>query len=114
MPKELKRGEIYWINWNPSRGSEQSGIRPALIIQNDVGNKYGATTIVASLTTTVKKTYPFLVKITSAESGLTEDNTIDCASIMTIDKSRVGDKCGELAETKMTEVSDAIRVSLGL
>lgn len=114
MAKEIKRGEIYWVNWNPARGSEQSGLRPALIIQNDIGNKYSPTTIVAALTTALAKPYPFTVKVTAKESGLPKGSTINLAVIMTIDKNRLTDKCGGLSEARMTEVNEAIKVSLGI
>ena len=114
MPEDIKRGEIYWINWNPARGSEQSGLRPALVIQNDIGNKFSPTTIVAALTTAIEKSYPFLVKVTAKESGLAKDSTINLSAVMTIDKARLADKCGELSETKMAEVNEAIKASLGL
>jgi mRNA interferase MazF len=114
MVKEIRRGEIYWVNWNPARGSEQSGLRPALVIQNDVGNKYSPTTIVAALTTAIKKTYPFTVKITAQESGLPKDSMVNLAVIMTIDKTRLTNKCGELSEAKMGEVNEAIKASLGV
>ncbi len=114
MPREIKRGEIYWVDWNPSRGSEQSGLRPALVIQNDIGNRYSRTTIVAALTTAGEKLYPFLVKVTAKESGLSKDSTVNLAVILTIDKTRLTDKCGELGETKMAEVDMAIKASLGL
>ena len=114
MPKEIKRGEIYWVNWNPARGSEQSGLRPALVIQNDVGNKYSPTTIVAALTTAIEKPYPFMVKVTAKESGLPKDSTINLATILTIDKARLQDKCGEINEAKIKEVNEAINASLGM
>ena len=114
MPGDIKRGEIYWVDWNPGRGSEQSGLRPALVIQNDIGNKYSPTTIVAALTTAIEKPYPFLVKITAKESGLPKNSTINLAVIMTVDKARLTDKCGELGETKMAEVDEAIMASLNL
>jgi len=114
MPEEIKRGEIYWVDWNPSRGSEQSGLRPALVIQNDVGNKYSPTTIIATLTTATGKPYPFTVKVTAKESGLPKDSTVNLAVIMTIDKTRLKDKCGELNEDKMQEVNEAIKASLGM
>lgn len=114
MPGDIKRGEIYWIDWNPSRGSEQSGLRPALVIQNDIGNKFSSTTIVAALTTAIEKSYPFLVKITAKESGLPKDSTVNLATIMTIDKTRLAGKCGELSEAKMSEVNEAIGASLSL
>jgi len=114
MIKEIKRGEIYWVEWVPARGSEQSGLRPALVIQNDIGNQYSPNTIVASLTSANVKLYPFMVKVTIKESGLPKDSTIDLAMIMTIDKTRLRDKCGELGETKMAEVDKAIKASLGI
>lgn len=114
MPKDIKRGEIYWIDWSPGRGSEQSGLRPALVIQNDTGNRYSPTTIVAALTTAIEKPYPFLVKVTTKESGLPKDSTINLAVIMTIDKTRLTDKCGELSEAKMAEANKAIKASLEL
>ncbi|MDO8687700.1 MAG: type II toxin-antitoxin system PemK/MazF family toxin [Dehalococcoidales bacterium] len=114
MPGEVKRGEIYWVDWSPGRGSEQSGLRPALIIQNDTGNRASPNTIVASLTTAPNKPYPFLVELTSQESGLEKDGAIDLASIMTVSKARLGDKCGELSPTKMAEVDKAIKTSLAL
>ena len=114
MAREIKRGEIYWVNWNPARGSEQSGLRPALVIQNDTGNLYSPTTIVAALTTAINKPYPFTVKVTAKESGLPKDSTVNLAVIMTIDKTRLAEKCGELSEAKMGEVNEAIKVSLGM
>ena len=114
MPEDIKRCEIYRVNWNPARGSEQSGLRPALVIQNDIGNKFSPTTIVAAVTTAVEKSYPFLVKVTAKESGLLKDSTINLSAIMTINKTRLADKCGELSAAKMSEVSKAIKASLGL
>jgi mRNA interferase MazF len=111
---KVKRGEIYWVDWNDGKGSEQSGIRPALIIQNDIGNDTSPNTIIASITTAPKKPYPFLVKITARESGLAKNSAVDLASIMTISKTRLGDKCGKLNTQKMNEVDIAIKVSLGL
>ena len=114
MANEVKRGEIYWVNWNPGRGSEQSGLRPALIIQNDVGNKYSPTTIVAALTIAIEKPFPFLVRIPAEESGLPKDSTANLSAVLTIDKTRLGDKCGELSKPRMMEVDEAIKTSLGL
>ena len=114
MPTEIKRGEIHWVDWNPSRGSEQSGVRPALIIQNDIGNQFSPTTIVAACTTVVNKPYPFIVPVTRQESGLPKDGAINLSAILTIDKSCLGDKCGELSEGKMAEVDIAIKRSLSL
>ena len=114
MLKEIKRGEIYWVDWNPGRGSEQSGLRPALVIQNDIGNKHSPTTIVAALTTAIEKPYPFLIKVTAKESGLPKDSIVNLAVILTVDKTRLTNKCSELSEARMSEVNDAIKVSLEL
>ena len=114
MPSEIKRGEIYWVDWNPGRGSEQTGKRPALVIQNDTGNKLSPTTIVAACSAAQEKSYPFLVSVTRKESGLPKDCNINLAVIMTIDKTRLVDKAGELTEQKMAEVDTAIKISLSL
>lgn len=114
MPGEIRRGEIYWVDWSPGRGSEQSGVRPALVIQNNIGNKFSPTTIVAACTTAVNRPYPFIVPVTSAESGLPKDGAVNLSAILTIDKSFLGDKCGELTKEKMAEVDVALRRSLSL
>lgn len=111
---DIKRGEIYWVDWGEGKGSEQAGIRPTLIIQNDVGNRASPTTIIASLTTAPNKPYPFLVEFTKEESGLEKDGAVDLAAIMTIDKLRLNDKCGQLTGRKMSEIDEAIKISLGL
>ena len=111
---EVRRGDIYWIDWTPVRGSEQSGLRPALVIQNDIGNWYSSTTIVAALTTAVEKPYPFLVSCTCAESGLPKDSMVNLAAILTVDKARLTKKAGGLSQMKMAEVDEAIKASLGL
>lgn len=114
MSSEIKRGEICWVDWSPGRGSEQSGLRPALVIQNDVGNKVSPTTIVAAITTALEKPYPFLVRITASESGLPRDSMINLAAILTIDQTRLRQKCSDLSQTKMAEVDKAIKTSLAL
>lgn len=110
----IKRGEIYWVDWSPGRGREQSGLRPALVIQNDIGNQYSPNTIIAAFTTAPVKPYPVIVMITASESGLPKDSSIDLGTIMTIDQTRLGDKCGEISPAKMAEVDNAIKKSLGL
>jgi len=114
MSEWPKRGEIYWVDWNPRRGSEQGGLRPALAIQNNVGNQYSPTTIVAAITTAAEKAYPFMVRIPALESGLPRDSMVNLAAILTIDQTRLGDKCGELSPAKMAEVEEAIKTSLAL
>ncbi len=108
------RGEIYWVDWSPSRGSEQEGLRPALIVQNNTGNQLSSTTIVVSLTTRkMKKRYPFHVTV---PTGLLPKNgTVMCEQMMTIDQSRlIGNPIALLDDDIMQEVDEAIKRSLGL
>jgi len=114
MPKEIRRGEIYWVDWNPGRGSEQAGRRPVLIIQNDIGNKHSPTTIVADCSAAQERPYPFIVPVTMKESELPKDCSINLSAIVTIDKSRLCEKAGELTKQKMAEVDEAIKRSLSL
>ena len=114
MPQTVKRGEIYWVDWDPARGSEQKGLRPALVIQNDIGNEYSPTTIVAACSTAHEKAYPFIIRINKKDSGLPGDSSVNLSAIITIDKARLQSKAGRLPESKMTEVDRAIKISLGL
>ena len=112
---DIRRGEIYWVDWSPGRGHEQLGTRPALIIQNDVGNQTSLTTIVAACTTAqIDEPYPFIVQLTPQESGLKKNCIVNLAHIMTIDKQCLKDKCGQLNKSKMTQIDKAIEASLGL
>lgn len=107
------RGEIWMVNFSPGRGSEQRGARPALVIQNDIGNRHAATTIVAAVTTTIKK-YPVTVVIPRGEGGLKEASMVNLAQILTIDKKRLMKLIGFLDKERMEEIDDAIEVSLGI
>ena len=108
-----KRGEIWMVNFNPGRGSEQRGIRPALIIQNDIGNQYASTTIVAAVTTTIKK-YPVTVSVPRGKGGLKEESMVNVAQILTIAKGRLIRRVGALDKDKILEVDEAIKISLGV
>ena len=123
----MRRGEIYWVDFDPTRGHEQSGTRPALIIQNDVGNQYSPTTVVAILTRTVPDPlYPFMVLVEPADSGLPDRGVVNCAQIRTISTGPGSNRLlppqaateirpiGRLGPTKMAEVDRAIHRSLGL
>jgi mRNA interferase MazF len=101
------------VNFNPGRGSEQKGVRPALIIQNDTGNQYAATTIIAAITSTIKK-YPVTVVVPRGKGGLKEESMINLAQILTIDKGRLIRKMGQIEKEKIVEVDDAIKISLGV
>lgn len=108
-----KRGEVWMVNFNPGRGSEQKGVRPALLIQNDTGNQYAATTIIAAITSTIKK-YPVTVVVPRGKGGLKEESMINLAQILTIDKGRLIRKIGQIEKEKIVEVDEAIKISLGV
>jgi len=109
----LRRGDIWLVNFNPAQGSEQRGIRPALIIQNDVGNEVSPVTIVAAISS-VTKTYPINVEIKPSESGLEKDSVVKLNQIRTIDKKRLIKRLGKLDFSKMKAVNSALMLSLGL
>jgi len=84
----VKRGEIYWVEFDPAKESEQSGLRPALVVQNNVGNQYSPTTMIVAVTWTLPpKPYPFVVMIEPAESGLPAQSAVNCAQMATIQQS---------------------------
>ena len=101
------------VDFSPGRGSEQKGVRPALIVQNNVGNQYAATTIVAAITTTIKP-YPVTVVIRARTCGLPHDSMVNMAQILTIDKARLIKKLGELVPEQLAAVNRALRISLDL
>jgi mRNA interferase MazF len=107
------RGEIWVVNFNPGRGSEQRGIRPAVILQNDVGNRYASTTIVAAITTTIKP-YPVTVTLEKGEGGLNMPSMVNLAQILTVDKSRLERRLGSLSSDRMAAIDEATLVSLGI
>ena len=108
------RGDIYWVDFSATQGSEQGGLRPALVIQNDLGNQSSPTTIVAALTSRIKKKYPFHVDVTAKESGLDRDGTVLLEQLRTVAQARLTGLLGQLSETKMREVSRALKISLGI
>ena len=111
----IKRGDLFYVNLDPTRGSEQAGARPVLVIQNDVGNEYAPTVIIAPLTTkTFSKHYPTNVNVPKGTAGLKEDSTLLLSQIRTIDKSRLERKLGHLPSDLMHQVDEAIKISLGL
>ena len=111
----IKRGEIYYADLSPVIGSEQGGIRPVLIIQNDVGNKYSPTVIAAAITSqTGKARLPTHINITGGSVGLSKDSVILLEQIRTIDKRRLREHMGRLDDAHMSMVDNAIAVSFGL
>ena len=108
-----RRGEVWLVNFNPGRGSEQKGIRPALVIQNDIGNEYGSTTIVAAITSTIKP-YPVTVLLTEGLAGLAKNSMINFAQLLTIDKTRLVKRLGELGTAQLAQTNQALKTSLSL
>ncbi|MEI6731057.1 MAG: type II toxin-antitoxin system PemK/MazF family toxin [archaeon] len=112
---EIKRGDILLVNFEPVRGSEQGKVRPAVVVQNDVFNRFSPLLIVIPLTSKIyTKGYPTNVFVKSEESGLNNDSTILSNQIRTIDKSRVVKKISFLNSELMKKVDMAIKVSLAL
>jgi Growth inhibitor len=111
----VKRGDIYYANLSPVVGSEQGGHRPVLVIQNDVGNKYSPTVIVAAITSQISKAkLPTHVEISAKQFNLDKDSVILLEQLRTIDKRRLKEKITHLSEEVMMKVDEAIRISLGL
>lgn len=111
---EIKRGEIYYADLSPVVGSEQGGVRPVLIIQNDVGNKYSPTVIVAAITSQINKAkIPTHVELSALQYNLPKDSVILLEQIRTIDKRRLQDKLSILDREKMHKVNLAMLISLG-
>ena len=112
---EIKRGDLYYADLSPVIGSEQGGVRPVLIIQNNIGNKYSPTVIVAAITSQINKAkLPTHIEISANEYGLNKDSVILLEQIRTIDKKRLREKIGCLDGNMMTKVDSSLQVSLGL
>jgi mRNA interferase MazF len=111
----VKRGDIFYADLSPVVGSEQGGIRPVIIIQNDVGNKYSPTVIVAAITSQINKAkLPTHVEISSEEYGLNKDSVVLLEQIRTLDKKRLKEKIGHMTEGDMKKVDEALSISVGL
>lgn len=111
----VKRGELYYADLSPVVGSEQGGIRPVLVIQNDIGNKYSPTVITAPITSKLNKAkLPTHIELSSKDYGLEKDSVILLEQIRTIDKTRLKEKIGELNTIKMNQVNRAMMISLGV
>ena len=112
---QIRRGDLFWVNLDPTKGSEQAGRRPVLVIQNDIGNEFSATVIVAPLTTkSFTKPYPTNVHLPRGIASLKEGSTVLLSQIRTIDKTRLERKIGHLPSDYLSEVNRGIAISLGL
>lgn len=111
----VRRGDIFYADLSPVIGSEQGGVRPVLVVQNDVGNKYSPTIIVAAITSQINKAkLPTHVEICCSEYGLTKDSVVLLEQIRTIDKKRLREKIGHSDDEMMNKVNEALCISFGL
>jgi mRNA interferase MazF len=123
----VRRGEVYWVEFDPVKGSEQGGLRPALVVQNDLGNAFSPTTIVVALTRTLPaRPYPFVVVVDPDESGLPARSAVNCSQVATIQQDGPQSRLraprgssevkpiGRVPPARMIEVDAALRYSLGL
>jgi mRNA interferase MazF len=111
----IKKGDIYYADLSPVIGSEQGGVRPVLVVQNDIGNRYSPTIIIAAITSQINKAkLPTHVEIKGEDYGLPKDSVLLLEQIRTIDKRRLGEKIGHVKEDIIEKVDDALRISLGL
>jgi len=111
----VKRGDVYFADLSPVVGSEQGGVRPVLIIQNDIGNRFSPTVIIAAITAQIQKAkLPTHVEIDAQRYGFERDSVILLEQIRTIDKQRLTDKITHLDDEMMDKVDEALQISLGL
>lgn len=110
----VKKGDLYFADLSPVVGSEQGGIRPVLVVQNDIGNKYSPTIIVAAITSKTKANLPTHVELAAADGGLSKDSVVLLEQLRTIDKRRLKDHIGSLDATQLPSVNQALSVSLGI
>ena len=111
----VKRGDIYFADLSPVIGSEQGGVRPVLVVQNNVGNKYSPTIIIAAITSQINKArLPTHVEINAPDFGLPKDSVVLLEQIRTIDKKRLREKIGKFDEDMMKIVDEALKISIGI
>lgn len=114
MTRQIKRGDVFSIDFEPIRGSEQGKVRPAVVIQNDIGNLHSPTLIVAPITTGEKSQFPVNIEVKAPEGGLAHHSLVLLNQIRTVDRSRIGRYWGKLEPATMLKVDRAIKISLGL
>lgn len=123
----VRRGEIYWVEFDPVKGSEQGGLRPALVVQNDIGNRVSPTTVVVAITRTIPpRTFPFIVVVEPGESGLPVRSAVNCSQMATIQQSGPASRLrpprgeitvkpvGQVSTTIMAEVDAALKFNLAI
>lgn len=110
----VKRGDIFYADLSPVIGSEQGGVRPVLVVQNDVGNKYSPTIIIAAITSQINKArLPTHIEINAPDFGLPKDSVVLLEQIRTIDKKRLREKIGKFNDEMMRLVDEALKISIG-
>lgn len=114
MTRPIRRGDVFTVDLEPVRGAEQGKRRPAVVIQNDIGNRYSPTIIVAAITSTLRPDFDVNVIIRAPEGGLTNDSTVLLNQIRTVDRSRLGRYWGRLTPTTMASIDRALLISLAL
>ena len=111
----VKRGDIFYADLSPVVGSEQGGVRPVLIVQNDVGNKFSPTVIAAAITSRQgKASLPTHIEVNAHDCGLAKDSVVLLEQVRTIDKKRLKEKMGSVDESAMNDINNAISISFGL
>lgn len=111
----VKRGDIYYADLSPVVGSEQGGVRPVLIVQNDVGNKFSPTVIAAAITSQRdKNNLPTHIEVNAHDCGLAKDSVVLLEQVRTIDKRRLKEKMGALDNNEMGKINQALSISFGL
>lgn len=112
---EVKRGEVFYADLSPVVGSEQGGVRPVLIVQNDVGNRHSPTVIAAAITSKQDKTgLPTHIGIKAGQGGLTRDSVVLLEQIRTLDKHRLRERAGQISPDVQQQVNEALGISIGL
>ncbi len=111
----IERGDIVLTDLEPVKGSEQGKTRPCLVVQNNIGNKFSSTTVVASITSHIEKQYPFTVLVKAGEGNLPKDSLVQCNQVRTISKEhRILKKIGSLSLETMKKINEALKTSLAL
>lgn len=110
----VKKGDLFFADLSPVVGSEQGGIRPVLVVQNDVGIKYSPTIIVAAITSQTKTKLPTHVQLNATQGGLSKDSIVLLEQLRTIDKQRLRERIGTLNEKQIPDIEKALSISLGI
>ncbi len=112
---EIKRGEIFYADLSPVKGSEQGGVRPVLIVQNDIGNRHSPTVIAAAITSKHDKTsLPTHIGLKAGQAGLTKDSVVLLEQIRTLDKNRLRERAGQIPKDVQEQVNEALGISIGI